>query len=330
MAKSKSRDIVLALGGGAARGMAHIGVIRELEKVGVNVRAVAGTSIGSVVGAIYAAGELDAYEKWVRELEWKGVVKMLDPVLLGAGLLGGDRLEKMLANYGGEREIADFRIPYCAVAADLESGAEVHITTGRANDAMRASFAIPGLFTPVRRKNHWLVDGGVACPVPIGAARKLIDDLPVVAVNVNSMRGPMTDSQTVVEDANEIETPRENSKIAPSEEASNGFFENARDTLIRRITRKSSGSPRLLASLSDSLAHLEHRLTEFQLAADQPDVLIEPKLVSVGLFDFYKADALIEEGARAALEVIESGELERALRKGRLLPKLPEWLRGRL
>ncbi|MBT5101021.1 MAG: hypothetical protein HOM77_03800 [Planctomycetes bacterium] len=208
----------------------------------------------------------------------------------------------------------------------LETGSEVHITTGRANDAMRASFAIPGLFTPVRRKNRWLVDGGVACPVPVTAARKLIADLPVVAVNVNSMRGPMTDGDTIVDDASE----RDIDPPVPSagDEGSGSFFDHARDALIRRITRKQSGSPRLLSSLSDSLAHLEHRLTKFQLAADQPDLLIEPKLGSVGLFDFYKADGLIEEGARAASEIIESGALDKALKKGRLLPKLPEWLRG--
>lgn len=188
MSLAPGTEVLLALGGGSARGMSHIGVIRALEQHGLVIRGVAGTSIGAVVGGTYCAGRLDDYEEFMAAMDKRGVVRMLDPVLARGGLFAGKRLTDLMKSFVGEVLIEDLDVPFSAVAVDVSCGDEVRLDRGRLTHAMRASFGIPGLFTPfdleVDGEQRWLVDGGVASPVPVGAARAL-GDLPIVAVNVN-------------------------------------------------------------------------------------------------------------------------------------------------
>ena len=163
--------MALALGGGAARGFAHVGVVRVLEEAGIEVASVSGTSIGSVVGAAVAAQRLDAYEADVRGLRPRDLVRMLDPRPLGGGLFAGRKLIERVRRLLGHDRIEDLPLPYQAVTVDLDTGEEVRLDSGSLADAMRASCAIPGLFHPVEWDGRWLVDGGLASPVPIAASR---------------------------------------------------------------------------------------------------------------------------------------------------------------
>jgi NTE family protein len=180
--------VALALGGGAARGFAPIGVVRVLEEAGIEVACVTGTSIGSVVGAAVAAGRLDAYEADVRRLRGRDLARLLDPRPLGGGLFAGRRLLSRVEAVLGSPRIEDLALPYQAVAVDLGSGEEVHLDSGSLLDAMRASCAIPGLLHPVERDGRWLVDGGLASPLPLAAARAQ-SSLPLVAVDLNGLPG---------------------------------------------------------------------------------------------------------------------------------------------
>ncbi|MFH2203010.1 MAG: patatin-like phospholipase family protein [Elusimicrobiota bacterium] len=298
-------DVVLALGCGSARGLAHIGAIRELERAGYNIRGVAGSSIGAVIGALYCAGALGEYEKYVLSLNWKSVLRMLDPVFPTAGLLGGDHLKKMIAQFIGERDIEDLDIPFCAVASDLATGEEVRLRKGPVEQMVRASFAVPGIFTPVEWQGEYLVDGGVSSPVPVGAARELADaELPVIAIDVNA--GPRR-----------TRTP---GKVIPPSKPppSSGYF----DAFLKPFGAKQESGPGLFSSLSDCVAHVQHRLTVLQLERDIPDYLIETDLGSVGMFDYHRAEGLIRAGRRAAKRALRTGRR----RRGRLKPMIRRWL----
>ena len=156
----------LALGSGSARGWAHIGVIRALEEAGVRPDLVCGTSIGALVGAAYAAGELERLERWVLGLEIGAVVGFAD-LSLSAGLLKGDRLMQFFRRNFTDRPIDQLAVPFAAVATSLQTGAEVWLQSGSTLDAVRSSIALPGIFTPVRREGTLLVDGGLANPIPV-------------------------------------------------------------------------------------------------------------------------------------------------------------------
>lgn len=178
------RGIALALGGGAALGWAHIGVLRVLEEEGIAVGAVAGTSIGALAAVCLAADRLDALEAIARAATRRRVLAYLDPHLRRGALLGGRRIARELAEHLGPRTFEALRIPACAVAADLDTGAEVRLASGPLVDAVAASMALPALFRPVRRDGRTLIDGGMVANLPIAAARALAPGLPVVAIDL--------------------------------------------------------------------------------------------------------------------------------------------------
>ncbi|MEX1993311.1 MAG: patatin-like phospholipase family protein, partial [Steroidobacteraceae bacterium] len=174
----------LALGSGSARGWAHVGVIRALEQVGIRPDLVCGTSIGALVGAAYAAGELERLEQWVLGLRFKDVVAFMD-VSLSSGLLKGERLMDFFRRNFVDRPLEELPMPFAAVATSLRTGAEVWLRHGSTLDAVRASIALPGLFAPARREGSVLVDGGLVNPVPVSLARAMGADV-VIAVDLGS------------------------------------------------------------------------------------------------------------------------------------------------
>ena len=176
--------IGLVLGGGAARGWAHIGAIRALHDAGIKPDVVCGTSIGALVGAVYANGDLDWLEEWVARLTWQTVVRLLD-LRLSGGLLGGRKVIQLFADKFNGRSIAQLNMPFAAVATELDSGRESWLQDGSVVDAVRASIAIPGIFTPVWHNGVWLVDGGLSNPVPVSVARGMRADC-VIAVDLNN------------------------------------------------------------------------------------------------------------------------------------------------
>ncbi|HEY9198875.1 MAG TPA: patatin-like phospholipase family protein, partial [Gammaproteobacteria bacterium] len=183
MSKPPTPRIGLALGGGSARGWAHIGVIRALADAGIEPDIVCGTSIGALVGAAYVDGDLDQMETWVRSLRLQTVVSFLD-FSLSSGLIKGDRLIEFFRSHFVDRDIRELDRPFGAVATDLRRGREVWLREGRVSDAVHASIALPGLFTPVQRDGSWLVDGGLVNPVPVSLCRAMGADI-VIAVDLN-------------------------------------------------------------------------------------------------------------------------------------------------
>ena len=177
--------IGLALGGGAARGFAHIGIIRTLVAHGIVPNVVVGTSIGAVVGGAYASGHLDALEEWARSLQPRNIFGYLDIRLNGSGLIGGAKLAAELEATMGQSLIEDLPVKFATVATEVRTGHEIWLTHGRMVDAMRASYALPGIFSPVLIGDRWLVDGALVNPVPVSAARALGAEI-VIAANLSS------------------------------------------------------------------------------------------------------------------------------------------------
>ena len=178
-------SVGLALGGGAARGFAHIGILRVLEANGIVPDVVVGTSIGAAAGACYAGGQLDAFEDWARHLTKRGVLGYLDINFAGSGLISGSRLAARLEQTLGDTLIEDLPKRFAAIATELGTGHEIWLTRGRVVDAARASYALPGIFSPIRVGGRWLVDGALVNPVPVSAARALGARL-VIGVNLNA------------------------------------------------------------------------------------------------------------------------------------------------
>src|SRR5467141_4576957 len=177
--------IGLALGGGAARGFAHIGIVKALIAHGIVPDVVVGTSIGAVVGGAYAAGHLDTLEEWARSLQPRNILSYLDIRLNGSGLIGGDKLAAELEAAMGQSRIEDLPVKFATVATEVRTGHEIWLTHGRMIEAMRASYALPGIFSPVLVGDRWLVDGALVNPVPVSAARALGAEI-VIAANLSS------------------------------------------------------------------------------------------------------------------------------------------------
>ena len=177
--------IGLALGGGAARGFAHIGIVRTLVAHGIIPNVVVGTSIGAVVGGAYASGHLDALEEWARSLQPRNILSYLDIRLNGSGLIGGAKLAAEIEAAMGQSLIEDLPVKFATVATEVRTGHEIWLTHGPMVDAMRASYALPGIFSPVLVGDRWLVDGALVNPVPVSAARAMGAEI-VIAANLSS------------------------------------------------------------------------------------------------------------------------------------------------
>jgi NTE family protein len=281
--------IGLALGSGSARGWAHIGVIRALEQAGIRPDLVCGTSIGALVGAAYAAGELDRFEQCVLGLGVKEVVGLMD-VSLGHGLFRGERLVSALRHQWEDRPIEGLPVPFAAVATALHNGEEIWLRRGSTLDAVRASIALPGLFSPVRSDGVVLVDGGLVNPVPVSLARAMGADV-VIAIDLGSDilgrhlrtgRRPEDSKGTVGEWLRQLRDEADND--APPHQA----------------------LPTLPEVVASSINIMQVRIARSRAAEDPPDVTIVPRLAHLRLLDFHRAGEAIEEGHRAAHRVADA------------------------
>jgi NTE family protein len=292
-------SIGLALSGGAARGFAHIGVIRTLVAHGLRPDVIAGTSIGAIIAGVYAAGFLDDFEVWARALSRRRVFGYLDFSLAGSGLISGDRLFSKLDETLADATFDDLPIRVAAVATELRTSHEIWLTRGRVVDAIRASSALPGIFPPSRIGGRWLMDGALVNPLPISVARALGARL-VIAVNVNADNfGRGTIIQNHGSDAND-DMRRETRKPR-------GLREHA-ERLVSRKFLGASHRPGLSSVMVDAFQVLLDRVTRARLAGDPPDVLLSPRLAKVGLFDFHRAAEVIALGAEAAEKALPSIE----------------------
>lgn len=299
---STRRPVIgLALGGGAARGFAHIGIVRTLIAHGIVPNVVVGTSIGAVVGGAYAAGHLDTLEEWARGLQPRNVLGYLDIRLNGSGLIGGEKLAAQLEAAIGQTLIEDLPLKFATVATEVRTGHEIWLTHGRMVDAMRASYALPGIFSPVLAGDRWLVDGALVNPVPVSAARALGAEI-VIAANLSS--DVFTHSTTIYShgaSAAARETPVE---PPPPKRGLGKFFSPERT--VKREFFGSGGRPGISSVMVDAFNIMQDRITRARLAGDPPDLLISPRVGQIGWFDFHRADDLIAHGARAAERAIIS------------------------
>lgn len=282
--------IGIALGGGAARGWAHIGVIRALAERGVRPEVVSGASIGSLVGAALAGGTLDALEEWVLGLRRLDVIKLLDARLAG-GVIEGNRVMSAIKDILQERDIADLEMPFGAVATDLQRGRTVWLRQGSTIEAVRASCAMPGLFPPRRYGDVWLVDGGLVDPVPVTLCRMLGADI-VIAVNLSPYRHRLA--------ARLPQAPERVREERASRGEEGSYVERLQKFVLDLFDSDDADrEPALLDVVASAINIMQERVTRSRLAGDPPELELTPEIGDIGLMDFHRAGYAVERGIEA-------------------------------
>lgn len=289
----------IALGAGAARGWAHIGIIRELEANGIRPDIIVGTSIGAVVGGCYAAGKLGAVEDFALSLTKRRIVSLLDLSFSGTSIFTGARLRQTLEVALAGIEIESLDTEFAAVATEIGSGHEVWLRQGPLAKAISASYALPGILEPVHFGNRWLFDGALVNPIPVSVCRALGADI-VIAVSLVSdtmFRGTVIGDRHAGDQAVEVLAEK-----LEQEPAGSWWLGAAptRNFLRRRFGRAPNGAPGLATIMLDAFTITQDRIARSRLAGDPPDVMMNTRLESVGLFEFHKARELIELGREAA------------------------------
>jgi len=286
--------IGLALGSGSARGWSHIGIIESLLEAGIEPDIVCGTSMGSMVGAAYITGQMTPLRIWAEAVSWREIVGMLDIRLRRGGLMDGRQIMGFLRRLEMAGPIERAAKPFAAVATDLMTGEEVWLTSGPIDDAVRASIALPGIFSPARLDDKWLVDGGLVNPVPVSVCRALGAEI-VIAVNLNSdlvgrgrgvilgrrrRSGPKARRDFVRRLQQQMPVPlrRPAALLAPL------------------LVEPGPSSPGYFDVLANSIYIMQDQITQARLAAEKPEVILAPSLRNVGILDFNRAAEAIAEG----------------------------------
>ncbi len=277
------KNVRLVLGSGGARGMAHIGVIEELEHAGFKIKEVVGCSMGAVAGGIYCAGYLADYKHWLIKLTRLDVFRLLDFTLSSQGFVKGERVFKAIEEFIGDHQIENFEIPFTAVAADITNKKEIHYRSGSLFKALRASIAIPTVFTPARDGKSQLVDGGVLNPLPMNLVKKEPGDW-IVAVNLNANIPYKPNTPTADKE------PSAYLKMFNTIQSSLPKFENKAETI------ENLG---LFDLLNKSYDLTQDRLTELMIDIHKPDLVVTISRDACGVFEFYRANEIIEEGRKA-------------------------------
>jgi NTE family protein len=294
--------IGLALGGGSARGWAHIGVLKALNEAGIYPDVVAGTSIGAVVGGCYVAGHLDALDQFARELTRRKVLGFLDFNFTGSGLINGQKLTNVLELRLKAVNIESLERRFVAVATEIGTGHEIWLSHGSIVDAMRASYALPGIFRPVNVHGRWLFDGALVNPIPVSVCRALGARY-VIAVNVNSDscgRGTVVPHTEILPALPPPEAP------PPAEEGI--FARNGRAVkklLQSQVFGRADNGPGISRVMVEAFNIVQDRIARSRLAGDPPDAVIQPRVPTFGLFDFHRAEELIECGIAATQREID-------------------------
>ncbi|MGQ0445431.1 MAG: patatin-like phospholipase family protein [Beijerinckiaceae bacterium] len=295
--------IGIALGAGGARGWSHIGVLLELNAQGIYPDIVAGTSIGALVGGAYAAGKLEEIENFARGLTRKRVISLMDLSFSGVSFLGGERLRRALEHEFSGLSFEDLDKKFAAVATEIGTGHEIWLTKGNVANAIRASYAMPGIFEPVKINGRWLFDGALVNPIPVTLCRTLGAEV-VIAVN---LVGDTTFRGTIIDDRISIErAPDEYDLGTPEAGPSLGarILGGMGGNLRRLFGKREDGAPGIGIAMMDAFNIAQGRISRSRLAGDPPDVLVNARLGTVGLFDFHRADELIAIGREATRRVI--------------------------
>lgn len=280
------KNIALVLSSGGAKGFAHVGVIQALERHGFHITSVAGTSMGSLVGGLYATGEMENLLKFIDTLDLLEVLKLTDFTVSNKGLVKGDKIIAKMKELIPDRNIEDLKIPYCAIATDIVNGNEKVFTSGKLYDAIRASISIPTVFKPAKIDGHYYVDGGVLNPIPINRVARKRRDI-VVAVNVNALIPPEKGKETPIENKYLKQIKLMHTKIGnliPKNKTDNiGYF---------NLTTK-------------SINLMLNQISEMTIAQNPPDILINISNDQYGIFDFYKAKEIVATGDHATETAIK-------------------------
>lgn len=281
----------LALGSGSARGWAHIGVILEMEALGIRPQVVAGTSIGALVGAVYVSGQLQEFSEWVRKLTVRSVVGLMDFKFSG-GVVKGEKLFGFIHGSHDSPNIEDLEQRYASVCTEMKTGREVWITRGPVLDAARASCALPGVFSPVKWEGRLMLDGGLVNPVPVSTCRALGADV-VIAVNLNAQLVGAHLSRASRQEAEREaagETADDTAPIATA--ADKGFWQR----VVRYFENSDPDHPGLFDVIASSVNIMQDRITRSRMAGDPPEITLVPMLEDYALMDFHRAAQAIEEG----------------------------------
>jgi len=295
--------IGLVLGSGAARGFAHIGVIHALIEHGIRPDIIVGTSIGALVGGCYAVNKLDDLESWARSLTLRRILGYLDIRIGSSGLIGGGRLARRLTEAIGTTAIEDLQVRFAAIATEVGTGHEIWLTRGSLSLAMRASYALPGVFPPVRLGGRWLVDGALVNPVPVSAARAFGARV-VIAVNLDADR--FARGATIAShgsDANDEPAPPPLGTPHKAFTALRGMF--GAERALKRQLFTGDARPGFSTVMIEAFNIMQDRLTRMRLAGDPPDIHITPHIGHIGWLDFHHAAQAIEAGRVATETALE-------------------------
>ena len=294
--------VTLVLSGGGARGIAHIGVIEELKRRGYEIASVTGTSMGALVGGVYAAGAIDPFREWLLTLDKRKVFSLVDFTLSRTGVVKGDKVFNKMKDFIPDTLIEDLKIPYAAVAVDLINNKEVVFREGRLFDAIRASVAIPSVLTPVKTDDGLLIDGGVMNNIPVDHAPRVPGDL-LLVVNVNASI-PVSPPKISPE-----ETDKQKRAYKKKIEE---FQFHLHKILSHGSTEKPSNSHEermgYFNLIDKTVSLMTDHMAQMSLKLFSPDVLIEVSRDSCGTFDFYKASEMVEMGREAAAAVLDKLE----------------------
>lgn len=316
----------LALGSGASRGWAHIGIINALEKIGIKPTVICGCSIGGVVGAAYASGNLDNLEKEIRKLDKRKLRSFFELNFTLNGFINRDRMQDFLHKHvcDQKQKIEDLDVTFATVATELRNGREIWFNQGNVLDAVWASMALPGLFAPYYAEKKWLVDGGLVNPVPVSLCRALGADV-VIAVNLNSdIVGKHFNKPQKAKAEQSSEEKKTQKEL---DEKSTNLLDNLGDSLSGMADNFISSTfpflnqndevkpPSLFEAIAGSVNIFEDRITRSRMAGDPPDILINPRLAHISPIEFYRAQEAIEEGEDAVERL--AAEIEYVLGRSR-------------
>jgi len=286
------QKVALALSCGGARGTAHIGVIRELEKQGYEISSISGTSMGALVGGIYASGNLDEYETWLCSLSIKDMLNLVDFTISTQGIIKADKVLKEIQKFIPDQKIEDLPIKFVAITTDLRNGQEVLITKGSLFEAIRASISIPLVFTPASRNDTICVDGGVLNPIPTNRVFRQKDDI-LIAVDVNAN----IPNQYPIAYNPDWGYPEQLTNRKP------GIFKKHKSKIS---TENRMGKMGYLNLTSETLSLMISQISKLTLDIYPPDIIIEVSRHTCSMFDFYKSTELIDIGRKITVESLQS------------------------
>jgi NTE family protein len=292
--------IGLALGSGSARGWSHIGVIDALAEAGIEPDIVCGTSMGSLVGAAYVAGQLTALRQWALAATWREIVRLMDVRLSGGGLIDGKQIVAFLQGLGIAGPIESYAKKYAAVATDLVTGREIWLQSGPIHDVVRASIALPGIISPARIDGQWLVDGGLSNPVPVSVCRALGADV-IIAVNLNGDLVGRRFEREPKPSATAVRAPVPNESLDHILRHLPEPLREQAAQMIPRLLPRGSSTPGYFDVISNSINIMQDQITRTRLAGEPPHVMLVPRLRDIELLEFNRANEAIAEG-RACVE----------------------------